>query len=115
MKHKYQTETNPKARWNSSVLQALRKDAKSHRALVSCDRLFHQVGANTEKALALVEANLASLLLGTSKRLLFEDLKVLHGTYQERRSLTQGPSSPTPCQAGNTIKASLTDGCQASA
>ena len=38
-------------------MQALRKDAKSRRALVSCARLFHQVGASTEKALALIEAN----------------------------------------------------------
>ena len=67
-------------------MQALRKDVKSRRALVSCDREFHQVGASTEKALALVETNLTTLRLGTSKVLLFVDLKVLRGAYQERRS-----------------------------
>ena len=50
-----------KARRNNSVLQALRKEIKSCRALVSWDRASHQVGAITEKALALVEENLASL------------------------------------------------------
>ncbi|CAI5768306.1 Hypothetical predicted protein [Podarcis lilfordi] len=78
-----QTDSKPKARWNNSVLQALRKDIRSCRAMVSRGRAFHQAGASVEKALALVEANLTSLGPGTTRVLLFMDLKVFRGAYQE--------------------------------
>ncbi|CAI7935212.1 PTPRF interacting protein alpha 3, partial [Podarcis lilfordi] len=91
VQHKGQTESKPKARRNSSVLQALRKDVKSRRALVSCDRVFHQVGASTEKALALVETNLTTLQLGTSKVLSFWTLRSSAG--HTRRGC---PTPPNP-------------------